>query len=1039
MTSSLANMPPNQAEPAQSSSQQNLPLQQSRYLSPPNHLKRSPAPLSVCLRSKPFKRVKIASKTEDEVEGQPLITHSHAVAGRVFPQTKNLAGKSNPSESIRKAKAEEWFNENNKHVSRSQNAAFPDGESRRSVTMPCGTEILADDPPFYLQHRPSSDIDSACAVPSDQSTESRCERTRRVVPTHSIMSRIESRESTSEEFRSVIDDLTVKNQKLRKRLKKFENLHCSFLQEDKLFEVRIHSLPAHKKSELEQTLRSFASSMGESPGMETFIAAPPQTSLVPGPLPSALKSSSPSTSCSKRVDSAYASISATGQTMISQSTRNDAKSIGKQGCSAELKRQNVKSYLHDVPLGVLPKKSPFISKKARRKIVVRRLEALFTGKGAATKGSKQSLQQQEVSQSANIEAGGRRFDTKGVREARILPPGVEFLQDPANDGQTISHSRDSNDEIELKPHATAASGGETPEQRPTHPLDLDLYRVQIPAENMQYIRHLGLASPMMNSDTASDQLDGWVYLNLLTSMAQLHTFNVTTEFVRKSVADLSTKLELSADGRKIRWKGGAEGTRMSSDEDSSAGDCGHNGSGRRHDPRTDHSDMNDCSQLSNYNSSTEFGAGETRRPVFPGQFNRASNFHYQPLFVRGARSEDDEDSYVGDEDSLTSYDGTDDMTGADSNSKAHSALFRRQRENGPIIFYNKAKFCTDLSGDPRGTRTDNISFTRFTDEPIGREMLNSLKRMGLDGPERCSINGSNRADSIKADSNVSSITDSHMTIEQPKISDSDEICKVVEPIYLEASGLGGVQPQDNLLIDVQVRHGKKNRLHNHSRLPPVHGSLRRITHISRHMMNTFRDSGLPVLAESTESLVEAKIISSRVTVLPPSTLPDPSYLCLPFSSDNEDDDDDDEHRTSEDEVRPKPSLVSSLEEQPADEDARGFFIASSDETSQESSFVTTSEGSDDSSIDLLAHARVLDPDTIAAREREFDCDVGQPLAELPAGSSAATAGGGSGFPSEGSSSSLTMENRPQVKRRRTQVDRASVNVPVFSNEDEEDL
>lgn len=1041
-------MHPNQAEPAHDSApQDDGPSQQSRHFSNHSHLKRSPAPLSVRLRPKTSKRLKVSSKTEEE-ELQSLATHPHAVAGRLFSRTKNLQSwNPSPSEPIRKAKAEEWFNENNKHVFRAPNAAFPDGRSCRSVTVPCGTKDIADDLPFYLPQQPS-DIDSACAVQSAQST---CELAQPVPPRHAILSRMESRESNSEEFRSVIDDLTVKNKKLRQKLKQYEKFQSSLLQEDKLmedklFEVRIHSLPAHKKSELEQTLRSFASSVEHSPDTEPLVAAPPPTLLAPGPLPLGHQSLSPSISYSKRVDSAYASISATGQTMISQSTRNDTKCIEKQACSAELKRQNVKSYLHDVPPCVLPRKSPFISKTAKRKIVVRRLEELFTGKGAAAKGSNQSLQQQEVSQSANSEAGGRRWETKGVREARILPPGVEFLLDPSSDGQTISQSRSINDESDLKSRATEASGGETPEQRPTHPLDLDICRAQVPAENMQYIRHLGLASPMMNSDAASDRLDGWIYLNLLTSMAQLHTLNVTTEFVRKSVADLSSKFELSTDGRKIRWKGDTEGTGMSSDGDSSAVDYGHTSNRQlRHGPRTDQSDVNDVSQLSNYNSSTEFGAAETRRPTFPGQFDPATNFHYRPLFFRGARSEDDEDSYVHDDDSLTSYDDTDDVTGADSHSrdpgdsKAHSTLFRRRRENGPIIFYNKAKFCTDLSGDFGGACAGDISFTRFTDEPIGREMLNSLGRTGLEGPESLSINGRNRTDSVKAGSNASGITDSHLTIEQPEPFDSDEICEVIKPIYLEASGLGGVQPQDNLLIDVQVQHGKQKRSHDHSHLPSAHAHVRRIPHNSRLKIAPFHDSGLPKSVGSTESLVEAKIISSRVTVLPPSELPDPSYLCLPFSSDNDDDDDDDD-KSSNDETRPQPSPVSSLEEQPADDDAPSFLLASSDEASQESSFVTTSEGSDDSSIDLLAHARVLDPDTIAAREREFDSNVGHPLPELPAGSSAATAGGGSGFSSEYSNSSLAMEeSRQQVKRRRTQADRVSPNGEAFSSEDEEKM
>jgi hypothetical protein len=56
------------------------------------------------------------------------------------------------------------------------------------------------------------------------------------------------------------------------------------------------------------------------------------------------------------------------------------------------------------------------------------------------------------------------------------------------------------------------------------------------------------------------------------------------------------------------------------------------------------------------------------------------------------------------------------------------------------------------------------------------------------------------------------------------------------------------------------------------------------------------------------------------------------------------------------------------------------------------------DDSDDESVDFLATARKLDPKSVLASEREYDAAVYERLAEdIPAGSSAATAGGGSGF------------------------------------------
>ncbi|GAA5934718.1 uncharacterized protein JCM15063_003050 [Sporobolomyces koalae] len=49
--------------------------------------------------------------------------------------------------------------------------------------------------------------------------------------------------------------------------------------------------------------------------------------------------------------------------------------------------------------------------------------------------------------------------------------------------------------------------------------------------------------------------DGWVYLNLASTMAELHKFSVTLSFVQESVRECSSNLEVSTDGKRIRWIG----------------------------------------------------------------------------------------------------------------------------------------------------------------------------------------------------------------------------------------------------------------------------------------------------------------------------------------------------------------------------------------------------------------------------------------------------------------------------------------------------
>lgn len=53
---------------------------------------------------------------------------------------------------------------------------------------------------------------------------------------------------------------------------------------------------------------------------------------------------------------------------------------------------------------------------------------------------------------------------------------------------------------------------------------------------------------------------GYVYLNLAFTMAQLHRFSVTVGFVQRAVRQYSTRLELSDDGGRIRWRGGGSTT-----------------------------------------------------------------------------------------------------------------------------------------------------------------------------------------------------------------------------------------------------------------------------------------------------------------------------------------------------------------------------------------------------------------------------------------------------------------------------------------------
>jgi hypothetical protein len=114
---------------------------------------------------------------------------------------------------------------------------------------------------------------------------------------------------------------------------------------------------------------------------------------------------------------------------------------------------------------------------------------------------------------------------------------------------------------------SASSGGRSPGQHPTPPLDLDVHPAQVAEEKIQYNTSSWTQVTKVNAEAdkegREDGQDGWIYLNLFVSMAQLHTISLTPGFIRKSIRTLSAKFELSEDGNKVRWKEGNEATQFS--------------------------------------------------------------------------------------------------------------------------------------------------------------------------------------------------------------------------------------------------------------------------------------------------------------------------------------------------------------------------------------------------------------------------------------------------------------------------------------------
>ncbi|KAJ4383202.1 hypothetical protein N0V86_001246 [Didymella sp. IMI 355093] len=921
------------------------------------HPRRPPAHKSVSLRHSPPAKAQRAAST---------------VAAGLGPQSTTLStspnapasDKANPPSSIsprlylhnhssgESSDAAGWFEQTNNDMS--HDASFVD-----------------NDPPFLLHNSSSSERTppdgQALGMPS--------------LPYRPNLMNLGTDGSSTEDFRSVIDDLTIANKKLKQRLKKYEKVYDPHLQEDKLFEVRFHGLPDHKKKELEETLRKFAAGLDDSSDRPDISFAP------------ALNKELTASSTSRFAESGYVSMSASGQNSSTPSNgasnhTTDNRRMTKSAYNRQ--QQSIQSYLHDIPRGLLHQDNVHISDKARKKMVVRRLEQIFAGKCSVPGSHSQPMQQEEVAQSAATadrrerEATGRSFRPEGQRTALIMPERADAEGD--DDGATL------NIPAQQRVHEQdfAASGSGSPDQRPTRPLDLDPYRSQVPAANMEYFRHLGFSPPNMISDTQSKDDHGWLYLNLLINMAQLHTLNVTPENVKAAIAEYSTQLEMSSDGRKIRWKGGHDFSKDSSE--GSPEQVGINSPyqmmGVQRSPQKSSKTGNSASI-----ESSGYGGSEHRtRKVAPSKNQVETNrFAYKPLFYRRESSEEDADLYDPTESASSLFQPQHGNSSGFGSSAMQSKSSSKRRDDGPMIFYNKAKFCTDLTGDRVGASlTLPENYKTITSHPLGAQLDVETSKGSEIWEARGPLDDATMDTDSKAGSQTPSTLESlgfspahlqrHISAADPDVMD------------FEASGLGGVQPDDNFSIRVQraqiptaptVLQNRRTNLYP-TKIQAILGEDEALQEERRR-------------STSPKNAIKEEMISAVRKDMPSSILPPPSFFPFDSNSSGELSDDEESSDGGSDTGGPSTALqlLNVIPPGPClPSDQTGI----SSEASEYSS-----DDDDDMSIDLLATARQQDPDTVRKFERDYDAAVADRFAEeIVAGSSAATAGGGSGFNSPAS-------------------------------------
>jgi hypothetical protein len=342
---------------------------------------------------------------------------------------------------------------------------------------------------------------------------------------------------TVETFRTIVDDLTVQIGSLKRQLGKDEKPPSLVSESRKPFEIKVHSLKSDEKCELERILHRFVSdlptrSVSEDtasrygdvlPTAELFASMSPQISTLGA--------------CSAQVPGS-ASVRRLSPSVV-DSERRGFPDFG------SAKRVHVKpdnaNHTSDCVVSL-----ENLELMTTKEVVVHRLEQLFAGKDVFTAPGLEALQQSEILQEvAHVEnAMIQVWEQQAISESVCAVRKIDTLVTSTTTKQLdITQQSHTINLVNPKLGKKMTDMLPRPELGPS----------QLVAENVRYIRQIGL-SPV---DAGNVKLSGdkyeWFYLNALANMAELHTLNVTRDFIQKAVSELSGHFTVSNDGQKVRW------------------------------------------------------------------------------------------------------------------------------------------------------------------------------------------------------------------------------------------------------------------------------------------------------------------------------------------------------------------------------------------------------------------------------------------------------------------------------------------------------
>ncbi|BGP00910.1 hypothetical protein NBRC10513v2_001034 [Rhodotorula toruloides] len=387
---------------------------------------------------------------------------------------------------------------------------------------------------------------------------------------------------SEESFRDIVDDLTLENQKLKARLKRFESARVpTNLRKERLFEVRFFDgLPKAKRREIESFLTDYVQSFSNSTSGDytdssrintTGNSSSHDHTESTSSLGATLRSlrSSEKEALQVIVDGAagreHSTSGGSGSGSGSGSGKRSGSGDGAGSGGEKRKKRRLASAAPSsiAPLGTvssvaLPDPPPLLRRPtdifpAERDILaapsappIETVSRMGTGSGI------------RISEPHNRKR--RRTPAASPEAAATTPDRPRLQRSGSWEGGSVGSSAGVPDPDRLEDlivelierlffESLPVEGVAGPQTPPQNPLNSD--PIPLPAKsstNTQYLRNMLAADEI----TATG---GWLYLNLVSTMAALHRLNVSVGTVRHALRTKSKLIEVSTDGTKIRWHG----------------------------------------------------------------------------------------------------------------------------------------------------------------------------------------------------------------------------------------------------------------------------------------------------------------------------------------------------------------------------------------------------------------------------------------------------------------------------------------------------